>query len=187
MDDKVVWYLIVWMVRFLITPGSVLWMIYLFITDRNDRVCFFFADKANRAKQSTQCARPNKFLFREFPNKVNKRANKPNKLKGLFAVVQMSHMIKTSHRKCSDRCPQKQSNCISFHRSLLGVLVLLTIKKRTHSQVAQRDYFPALLSGTRGDPHEGGEPLHVPVGCLRVWNRTVWADDGSAAILPYQQ
>ena len=38
------------------------------------------------------------------------KANKPNKLKGFFAVVRGSHMIKTIHRKSSDRCPKKQWN-----------------------------------------------------------------------------
>ena len=68
--------------------------------------------------------------FFESLNKVNKTANKPNKLKGLFAIVR-SHMIKPIHRKCSDCASKtikpKSEQCISFQAGLSALLCLVCL------------------------------------------------------------
>ena len=70
------------------------------------RVYFFIVIRANKP-HSLHCTL---ISFGESVNKANKRANKPNKLKGLFAIVQRSHVTTTLHRKFFDCFPKNQSN-----------------------------------------------------------------------------
>ena len=59
----------------------------------NECVFLFCKKQTNRAnKPHGLCMRTNFLLG--IPNKANKKANKPNNLKGLFAIVRMSQVIK---------------------------------------------------------------------------------------------